>query len=119
MTLQQGSIVLVDVVSSAGDLRGAHPVVIVTPNEAIQAGELLSGPAISTKLQLAPRDHQVELPYGTPKARTGLNKPNAAVCSWLPVFRQADVIKIIGHTPSQHLAAILDRIEAIAQADPG
>jgi mRNA-degrading endonuclease toxin of MazEF toxin-antitoxin module len=83
-----------------------RPVVIVTPNEAMAEGAPLVGVAI-TGTPDPPPGFEVALPWHAQgRSRTGLNKPNAAVCCWFVSFTAADVIDAIGHVPPQPMRRI-------------
>ena len=74
-----------------------RPVVVVTPNEAMAEGAPLVGVAI-TGTPDPPTGFEVPLPWQAQgRSRTGLDKPNAAVCCWFVTFTAADVIDAIGH----------------------
>jgi hypothetical protein len=44
------------------------------------------------------------------RSRTGLDRPNAAVCSWFVTFTAADVINAIGHVPPEPMQRIEEAI---------
>ena len=63
-----------------------RPVVVVTPNEAMAEGAPLVGVAI-TGTPDPPTGFDVPLPWQAQgRVRTGLDKPNAAVCRWFVTF---------------------------------
>jgi mRNA-degrading endonuclease toxin of MazEF toxin-antitoxin module len=87
-----------------------RPVVVVTPNEAMAEGEPLVGVAI-TGTPDPPTGFEVPLPWQAQRrSRTGLDKPNAAVCSWFVTFNAADVIEAIGHVPPEPMRRIEESI---------
>ena len=87
-----------------------RPVVIVTPNEAMAADVVLVGVAI-TGTPDPPTGFEVPLPWQAQgRSRTGLDKPNAAVCCWLVTFAIADVIDAIGHVPPEPMRRIEEAI---------
>jgi mRNA-degrading endonuclease toxin of MazEF toxin-antitoxin module len=108
-----GEIVLV---SALLDPQGRHPkdrpCVIVTPNDELGEGLPLQVVAITTYLPTPlPADH-VLLPYMDPRhPKTGLNKKNAAVCSWLARIAEDRVIRSVGFTPGKQLVAIAELLE--------
>ena len=76
-----------------------RPVVVVTPNEAMAEGSPLVGVAI-TGTPDPPTGFEVPLPWQAQgRSRTGLDKPNAAVCRWFVTFSAADVVDALGHVP--------------------
>jgi mRNA-degrading endonuclease toxin of MazEF toxin-antitoxin module len=87
-----------------------RPVVIVTPNEAMADDAPLVGVAI-TGTPDPPTGFEVPLPWhARGRSRTGLDKPNAAVCSWLVTFTAADVFDAIGHVPPEPMQRIEEAI---------
>ena len=87
-----------------------RPVVVVTPNEAMAEGAPLVGVAI-TGTPNPPTGFDVPLPWqGQGRSRTGLDKPNAAICSWFVTFTAADVIDAVGHIPPQSMRRIDEAI---------
>ena len=63
-----------------------------------------------------PTGFEVPLPWQAQgRSRTGLDKPNAAVCCWFVTFTAADVIDAIGHVPPEPMR----RIEEAIRAPPG
>ena len=87
-----------------------RPVVVVTPNEAIAEGSPLVGVAI-TGTPDPPTGFEVPLPWQAQgRSRTGLDKPNAAVCSWFVTFTADDLIDAIGHVPPEHMRRIEEAI---------
>jgi mRNA-degrading endonuclease toxin of MazEF toxin-antitoxin module len=88
-----------------------RPVVVVTPNEAIAEGAALVGVAI-TGTPDPPTGFDVPLPWQAQgRSRTGLDKPNAAVCCWFVTFTAADVIDAIGHVPREPMRRIQEAIQ--------
>jgi mRNA-degrading endonuclease toxin of MazEF toxin-antitoxin module len=84
-----------------------RPVVVVTPNQAIAAGSTVVGVAI-TGTPEPPTGFEVPLPWQAQgRSRTGLDRPNAAVCCWFVTFTAVDVIEHMGHVPP----ALMQRIE--------
>jgi hypothetical protein len=86
-------------------------VVVVTPNEAMNEGEPLVAVAV-TATPDPPSGFDVPLPWHPQrKTRTGLDKPNAAICNWFVAFTPEDVIEVMGHVPPEAMR----RIEAEIQ----
>ncbi len=103
-----GQIVRIRVVRH--DQEKLRPVVVVTPNDAMAAGTSLVGVAI-TGTPDPPTGFEVPLPWQAQgRARTGLDKPNAAVCSWFVTFTDAEVIDAIGHVPPESMRRIEEAI---------
>jgi len=87
-----------------------RPVAVVTPNEAMAEGATLVGVAI-TGTPDPPTGFDVPLPWHAQgRSRTGLDKPNAAVCNWFVTFTAADVIDVIGHVPPEPMRKIAEAI---------
>jgi mRNA-degrading endonuclease toxin of MazEF toxin-antitoxin module len=83
-----------------------RPIVVVTPNEAMAEGEPFVGVAI-TGTPDPPTGFDVPLPWQAQgRSRTGLDKPNAAVCRWFVTFTAADVVAAIGHVPPEPMRRI-------------
>jgi mRNA-degrading endonuclease toxin of MazEF toxin-antitoxin module len=100
-----GQIVRVRVERGGQEKR--RPVVVVTSNEAMVEGEPLVGVAV-TGTPNPPSGFDVPLPWHAQgRAKTGLDKPNAAVCNWFVEFNEAEIIEPIGHVPP----AIMSKIE--------
>jgi mRNA-degrading endonuclease toxin of MazEF toxin-antitoxin module len=87
-----------------------RPVVVVTPNDAIADGTPLVGVAI-TGTPAPPTGFEVSLPWQAQgRSRTGLSKPNSAVCCWFVTFNAADIIDVIGHVPPEPMERIEEAI---------
>ncbi len=87
-----------------------RPVVVVTPNDAMVEGEPLVGVAI-TGTPDPPTGFEVPLPWQAQgRSRTGLDKPNAAVCRWFVAFAAAEVVDAIGHVPPEPMRKIEEAI---------
>jgi hypothetical protein len=75
-------------------------------NEAIAKEEPLVGVAI-TGTPDPPTGFDVPLPWKAQgRARTGLDRPNVAVCRWFVTFTADDVIQAIGHVPPELMRRI-------------
>jgi mRNA-degrading endonuclease toxin of MazEF toxin-antitoxin module len=93
--LCRGRIVWVEVLDPQSRNRKCRPAVIVSPDADIRDDGEVWVVAISTQLQEAPTEDQVELPWerrGHP--RTGLRERCAAVCTWM---EKVSVASIQGH----------------------
>lgn len=115
-----------DIVIVAGlpDPRGRNPkdrpCVVVTPSDQIEEEGPLDVVAITTLLpDPLPSDH-VPLPFHPQhRVRTGLNKPNAAVCSWLAEVEASRIVRAIGHAPNKHLLRIAAVLLSLRGEDEG
>ena len=118
---RQGDIVIV---VGLLDPRGRNPkdraCVLVSPPEKIAAGGPLDVVAITTFLpDPLPFDH-VPLPWHRDRHPwTGLNKRNAAVCSWLAEVEDSRIDRVIGHVPGKQLLLIADVLQVLRGGDEG
>ncbi len=88
-----------------------RPVVVVTPNEAIVEGSPLVGVAI-TGTPDPPTGFEVPVPWqARGRSRTGLDRPNAAVCCWFVAFSATAVVDAIGHVPPEPMRRIEEAIK--------
>jgi mRNA-degrading endonuclease toxin of MazEF toxin-antitoxin module len=104
----RGRIVWVELLDPQGRNPTCRPAVIVTPDADIRDDGEVWVVAISTQLQEAPADVQVELPWhprGHP--RTGLRQRCAAVCTWMEKVRVAAIQDVAGLVPGRQLLEIL------------
>jgi len=83
--LSLGDIVLViDMPDSRGVNPKTRPAVVVGLPEETEAGDLIFVVAVTTRPDEVASDDRIGLPWSRPShPRTGLNEPNAGVCSWL------------------------------------
>lgn len=98
--------------------RKCRPAVVVTPDADIRADGEVWVVAISTQLDDAPADAQVELPWqrgGHP--RTGLKERSAAVCTWMEKVSVTAIQAVAGVVPGRQLLGILTRIHLPEQPD--
>ena len=110
--LCRGRIVWVELLDPQGRNRKCRPAVIVTPDADIRADGEVWVVAISTQLDEAPREVQVELPWdrrGHP--RTGLKERCAAVCTWMEKVSVASIQGCAGTVPGRQLLDILTLIK--------
>jgi mRNA-degrading endonuclease toxin of MazEF toxin-antitoxin module len=110
--LCRGRIVWVELLDPQGRNRKCRPAVIVTPDAEIQPDGEVWVVAISSQLDAAPAEDQVELPWdrrGHPK--TKLKERCAAVCSWMIKVNVASIQECAGIVPSRQLLDILSRIK--------
>jgi mRNA-degrading endonuclease toxin of MazEF toxin-antitoxin module len=81
--LCRGRIVWVELLDPQGRNRKCGPAVIVTPDADIRTDGEVWVVAISSQLDEAPLEAQVELPWDRRgHSRTGLKERCAAVCTW-------------------------------------
>ena len=113
-TVQQGAILLVKDVPDKDRNLKQRPVVVITATVDIKPNEPFEAIAITTQVpRPLPADH-VRLPYQRQgQARTGLNKKNAAVCSWGVSVRHDQILDHKGACPTAILHAILKRINSL------
>ena len=114
-----GEIVLV---SALLDPQGRNPkdrpCVIVTPNVDLEAGMPLQVVAITTFIPDPMPDDHVPLPWQAPRhPKTGLNRRNAAVCSWLARVAEDRVIRSVGFIPGKQLMEIAEILERRRHAE--
>ena len=103
MTSRGDIVIVIDLLDPQGRNPKDRPCVIVSSPERIAAGGPLEVVAITTSPSPDPLpfDH-VRLPWQVPgetRCRTGLDKPNAAICSWLVEIELSRIARIIGHVP--------------------
>jgi mRNA-degrading endonuclease toxin of MazEF toxin-antitoxin module len=110
--LCRGRIVWVELVDPQGRNPKCRPAVIVTPDEDIRVDGEVWVVAISSQLDEAPAESQVELPWHrTGHPRTGLKERSAAVCTWLEKVSVAAIRGYAGTVPGRQLLDILTRIK--------
>lgn len=110
--LSRGRIVWVELLDPQGRNRKCRPGVIVTPDADIRPDGEVWVVAISTQLDEAPAEAQVELPWdrrGHP--RTGLKERCAAVCTWMEKVSVAAIQGWAGIVPGRQLLDIQIRIQ--------
>jgi mRNA-degrading endonuclease toxin of MazEF toxin-antitoxin module len=110
----RGRIVWVELLDPQGRNPKSRPAVIVTPDADIRDDGEVWVVAISTQLDEAPAEDQVELPWdrrGHP--RTRLRERCAAVCTWMEKVRVAAIQECAGIVPGRQLLDILARIKPL------
>jgi mRNA-degrading endonuclease toxin of MazEF toxin-antitoxin module len=110
--LCRGRIVWVELLDPQGRNLTRRPAVIVSPDAEIRDDGEVWVVAISTQLQEAPAELQVELPWhprGHP--RTGLRQRCAAVCTWMEKVQVGGIQGVAGLVPGRQLLDILTRIK--------
>jgi hypothetical protein len=92
--------------------------VIITPTQDIQPdGEVLVV-GISTQINAAPAEVQVELPWHPQKhPRTGLRERCAAVCTWMEHVAVSAIQSEAGDVPGPLLARLLSIIGSLPQGE--
>jgi mRNA-degrading endonuclease toxin of MazEF toxin-antitoxin module len=112
--LQHGCIILAETPDPQGRNSKERPLVVVSEEAAIQAGEPLVCIAITTQIPKNPLPHQVILPYANSGySETGLRARCAADCSWSPTLNQDDVKRVLGNVPPAKLQAIKEIIKSM------
>jgi mRNA-degrading endonuclease toxin of MazEF toxin-antitoxin module len=109
---EQGRIVWLETCDPQGRNLKKRPAVIVTPTSEIEEDKPIVCVAITTDIPHVQSEDFVLLPYqngGHP--RTGLSKRCAAMCSWLVVIREDEIIGYLGKAPKPQLELILARME--------
>lgn len=116
--LHLGRIIWAEIADTNG-IRKRRPAIIVTPTDRISATTPLDVVAVTSRLQEPlPEDH-VLLPWhaqGHP--RTRLNRPCAAVCSWIARIRQDDIQDFAGVVPVQLMLLVLSKVSAALLPPP-
>lgn len=111
MTLQQGSIVWVNVSDQAGRNPKCRPAVVVTPDSEIKPGETIVVVAATSTFSRPLPTNRVAIPWQRGRHPvTGLYKQCVAVCDWLLEVEQADVAEVAGVCPASVLAQILSQL---------
>jgi mRNA-degrading endonuclease toxin of MazEF toxin-antitoxin module len=110
--LCRGRIVWVELLDPQSRNRKCRPAVIISPDTDLHTDADVWVVAITTQLDDAPAEVQVELPWhrrGHP--RTGLRERSAAVCTWMEKVNVADIQGLAGTVPGRQLLDILTRIK--------
>ncbi len=110
--LCRGRIVWVELIDPQGRNPKCRPAVVVTSDEEIRDEGEVWVVAISTQLDEAPAEDQVELPWhrsGHP--RTGLKERCSAVCTWMERVSVTAIRGLAGVVPGRQLLDILTRIQ--------
>jgi mRNA-degrading endonuclease toxin of MazEF toxin-antitoxin module len=105
-------------VPDANGFRKLRPAIIVTPSERLTETGPVEVVAVTSRLPKPLPDDHVLLPWhaqGHP--RTGLNRPCAAVCTWVARITPDDIDDIAGIVPGAVMATILEKI-AVALPPP-
>ena len=110
---RRGSIVWVELLDPQGRNPKRRPAVIVSDDEEIQASGEAWVVAVSTQLNEAPREVQVDLPWHANRhACTGLTERCSAVCTWLERVKVSEILTHIGMVPTAQMLAILNLVES-------
>jgi len=110
---EPGRIVWAEFLDTGGNQTYAHPAVILTGKEVIDAGGQILVAVASTKLHLSRVEDQVPLlwmarPGGHPV--TKLNQKCAVVCTWIRPIQENDILDFAGVVPNKTFEAILARV---------
>ncbi len=74
--------------------------------------------AISTIVPDPPPTGYALLPWQRPHhPKTGLNKPNAAICTWIAEIADSRVLRRLGIVPNRQLSLIADTLSQLARGD--
>jgi mRNA-degrading endonuclease toxin of MazEF toxin-antitoxin module len=94
-----------------GENEKDRPLVIITATSEIRPDEPVVAVAITTQIPNPLPEELVELPWHRNKhAKTGLNKPCAAVCNWVVELQQSDIQTVAGVVPAAKLVEIIKRL---------
>ncbi len=84
--------------------------VVLTPNNQLEAGAPIVAAAITGTLPNPLSDEYELLPWHRQKRTvTGLSKPCAAVCSWIIEVDPSKIDNIVGRVPGDHLKRIAEK----------
>ncbi len=113
-------VIIVDLFDPQGRNPKDRPCVLVSPPERFAVGGPFDVVAITTLLpDPLPFDH-VPLPWHPRHhPRTGLNKRNAAVCSWRVEVEASRILRKIGHVTLRRLLQIDALLLSIRGDEPG
>ena len=110
--LCRGRIVWVELLDPQGRNPKCRPAAIVTPDADILPDGEVWVVGITTRLDAAPVEEQVELPWHRDRhPRTGLKQRCAAVCTWMEKVKVTSIQEVAGVVPGRQLLEILQRIE--------
>jgi mRNA-degrading endonuclease toxin of MazEF toxin-antitoxin module len=116
--LEQGQIVMVELLDPAHRNAKIRPAIVVTPTDEISVEVRLWAVAITGALPKPLPGSYVLLPYHAARhPRTGLSKRCAAVCEWLVEIDPAKVERQIGRVPDKVLVEILAKIADLEADD--
>lgn len=107
--VRQRSIVEVLVTAERGKTK-YRPVLVITSDAEILAGEQIVGVAVSSSAYKN-QPFTVELPWAiNGKCKSGLNRPSVAVCNWILDFKSTDV-KHHGYVTEDVFIKVLKAVE--------
>jgi hypothetical protein len=84
-----------------------RPAVLLHDARGLQDEDAIVVVAVSTAFTRFRPAAEVELPHSKGPALTGLHRPCAVVCDWLPGLRRGDVEDLEGIVPPVHLEEVL------------
>lgn len=116
--LKHGTIIRVPLDDFNGNVS-LHHAVILSPQEAIIAGEQLvvAGVSTSYKIPLPPGQHLMDYTPGRPHPKTGLSESCAVKGDWLNIIDQADIVEVFDRCNAR---IVKKRIEFVnANLPPG
>ena len=113
---ERGRIVDGCVLDPQGRNRKCRPLVIISATEGLEPGDTFLVVCITTRLPSTLPDDHVKLPWAPGgHVRTGLDKPNAVVCSWIEEIAEEDIIAYRGVTSASEMATILEKVQRAVQ----
>ncbi|MCI0737650.1 MAG: type II toxin-antitoxin system PemK/MazF family toxin [Gemmataceae bacterium] len=117
---QRGRIIIAELLDPQGRNRKPRPLVIVSPNEEIEASVPFWCVAVTGALPKKPPEGCVLLRYH-PKGhpRTGLRKRCAAIPSWLVQVCEEDIVRYLGSVSTSEMNQILSGIEDLESTEEG
>ncbi len=114
MTLQQGSIIWVELVDPAGRNPKTRPAVVLTASHELLAGGKIYVAAASSTFNEPLPVNQVALPWHPQKHPvTGLRKKCVVMCDWIAEIDSAQILEIGGVCPPAILFQILAQLPKI------
>jgi mRNA-degrading endonuclease toxin of MazEF toxin-antitoxin module len=111
---ERGRIIWAEVPDLQGRNPKRRPLIILTATEEIQEDGPVQCVSISSQLDQAPAELQVELPWhaqGHP--RTGLRERCSAVCNWLVELPVSAIESYGGTVPGKQLLQILEKVNLL------
>ncbi len=112
---RRGQIVWAEIPDPRGSNPKLRPVVIITRDDEItQDGDVVVV-GVTTKVDTAPKDVSVELPWARNRhPKTGLKEPSVVVCTWQRILPVASIKALAGVVPGRQLLQIQLILDAIS-----